>query len=442
MLRRGQTTTFQERLDITERAAAGQSDPEIAAALGCSVWTVRKWRRRGQHQGCTGLNSHMGRPTTGPLSTLPTGMRDTILQMRRTHPSWGPDTLLAELWVDPRWADHPLPSRSRIAARLCAAKFTRRSQKHSDLPTSPIQLEGAPHDEWELDAQGHMHVAGVGNVSLITIIDTVSRLKVESYPCPDTTNPPLEAYQLMLRRAFLTVGLARRITLDHGTVFYDNTSASPFPTRLHLWLLALGIDVYFTRKRCPTDHAKIERTHQTITLQALLGQRWPNQTALWAGLDARRAMLNQHIPSCVFQGHAPLQAYPGAAHSGRSYRPEWEVEMLDLDRVFTYLTRCRWFRRVRANGRLDIGGYDYYLGTTWRSHLLELRFDATQGGFLGHPADSDITLTIAPQGLTKTDLMGELGHLLALPAYQLALPFTHQAWRQLEYTRVLTGTTS
>ena len=63
MLRHGQTTTFQERLDITERAAAGQSDPEIAAALGCSVWTVRKWRRCGQHQWCTGLNSQMGRPS-------------------------------------------------------------------------------------------------------------------------------------------------------------------------------------------------------------------------------------------------------------------------------------------------------------------------------------------------------------------------------------------
>jgi DNA-binding CsgD family transcriptional regulator len=94
MIRRGQTTTLQERLDIGERAAAGQSDPEIAAGLGCSVWTVRKWRRRGQHQGRIGLNSHMGRPTSGPLSTLPTGMRATILHLRRTHPGWGPDTRL------------------------------------------------------------------------------------------------------------------------------------------------------------------------------------------------------------------------------------------------------------------------------------------------------------------------------------------------------------
>ncbi len=442
MIRRGQTTTLQERLEITERATAGESDSEIAAALGCSVWTVRKWRRRGQQQGRNGLRSQMGRPTTGPLSTLPMGMRETILHLRRTHPGWGPDTLLAELRVDPRWKDHPLPSRSRIAALLSAEKLTRRYQKHSDLPAPAIQSQGAPHDEWEFDAQGRMHVTGVGNVSLITIIDVVSRLKVESYPCLETTNPPLPAYQLMLRRAFLTLGLPRRITLDHGTVFYDNTSPSPFPTRLHLWLLALGIDVCFTRKRCPTDHAKIERTHQTMTLQALLGQHWSDQSTLWAGLDARRRMLNEHIPSCVLQGQAPLQAYPQAGHSGRFYRPEWEAEMLDLDRIFAYLANCRWFRRVRANGRLDLGGYDYYLGVSWRNHMLELHFDAKQGCFLGQPAGNETTLTFAPQGLTKVDLMGELSHLLALPAYQLALPFTHEAWRQLEYTHLLTGTTS
>ena len=152
MLRRGQTTTLQERLDIGERAAAGQSDREIAAALGCSVWTVRKWRRRGQQQGRPGLSSQMGRPLTGPLGTLPTGIREALLQMRRAHPGWGPTTRLSELRVDPRWSDHPLPSRSRIAALLSAEKLTRRYQKLSSLPTPAIQPQGAPHDEWELDA--------------------------------------------------------------------------------------------------------------------------------------------------------------------------------------------------------------------------------------------------------------------------------------------------
>jgi hypothetical protein len=81
------------------------------------------------------------------------------------------------------------------------------------------------------------------------------------------------------------------------------------------------------------------------------------------------------------------------------------------------------------------------LRTNLRNKMLELRFEADQGCFIGQLAGSETTITFAPQGLTKPDLMGELGHLLSLPAYQLVLPFTHEAWRQLEYTRVLAGTT-
>ncbi len=183
----------------------------------------------------------------------------------------------------------------------------------------------------------------------------------------------------------------------------------------------------------PPTLPRLGRTHQTMTLQAFLGQRRPDQTPLWAGLDARRAMLNEHIPSCALQGRAPLQAYPRAKPSGRSYSPEWEAEMLDLARAFAYLANCRWFRRIRANGRLDLGGYDSYFGTTYRNRMLELHFDANQGCFLGQPAGSDTAITFAPQGLTKIELMGELGHLLALPIYQLALPFTHEAWRHVIY---------
>src|SRR5215467_4713202 len=146
-----------------------------------------------------------------------------------------------------------------------------------------------------MDAQGIMRVEGVGKVSLINLVDVTSRLKAESYPSRETTNPALADYQLTLRRAFLTYGMPETLTLDHGTVFYDNTTLSPFPTRLHLWLLALGVQVCFTRKRCPTDHALIERTHQTMTAQALLGQTYISHPDLWTSMDERRKALNQKL---------------------------------------------------------------------------------------------------------------------------------------------------
>jgi hypothetical protein len=61
----------------------------------------------------------------------------------------------------------------------------------------------------------------------------------------------------------------------------------------------------------------------------------------------------------MLAGQAPLQAYPEAAHSGRYYRPEWEAELLDLNRVYRYLATGRWFRRVKADSCLTLGGTDY-----------------------------------------------------------------------------------
>lgn len=70
-----------------------------------------------------------------------------------------------------------------------------------------------------------------------------------------------------------------------------------------------------------------------------------------------------------------------------------------------------------------------------------MHFDTNEGYFLRQPASSEIANTIPRQRLTKTNLLSELGYLLAIPAYQLVLPFTHEAWRQLEYTQALVGTT-
>src|SRR5215212_658559 len=158
MVRHRPPMTVAERLTILERATAGETDATIAGALGCSLWTVRTWRRRGQHPGHAGLTSRCGRPAKEPLSTFPQPLRDAMLTLRRAHPGWGPTTILAELRATPAWQDHPLPSHSRIAALFKHAKLTRRYSRHSDLPTLKPVNDAQPHDEWELDAQGWMLV--------------------------------------------------------------------------------------------------------------------------------------------------------------------------------------------------------------------------------------------------------------------------------------------
>ncbi len=404
MQRRGQKTTFQERIVISELAEGGHTDPEIAAYLGCSVWTVRKWRRIFERKGRDGLTTQVERPATGVLSTMSPELQTTLRALREAHPGWGPESLLATLRADPAWSTSRLPSRSRVAAFLKQAGLTRK-------------------------------------VSVINVIDVASRLKVESCPRAHTSKPAAADYYVTLRRAFLTYGLPKRLSLDHDTVFFDNTSPSPFPTRLHLWLLGLGMDIVFTRIRRPTDHASIERTHQTMTSQALLGQTYASPDGLWAELDERRAVLNQFLPIRALNRQAPLEAYPEATFSGRAYRPEWEEALFDLRRIYQYLAQGRWFR-YNNHGCVRLGTYDYYLDYHYDKQTMEITFDANQVAFVCQPEVSRPPIVVPARGLTKADLMGDLAMLLQLPAYQLAFPFFPEDQRRLALVECLCGMAS
>ncbi len=72
---------------------------------------------------------------------------------------------------------------------------------------------------------------------------------------------------------------------------------------------------------------------------------------------------------------------------------------------------------------------------------MAVRFDAESLAFLCQLEGSEEIVEVPAQGLTKADLMGELAAMQSLPSYQLALPFSQEAWRQLEYANGLTGTT-
>jgi transposase-like protein len=431
-------TTLEQRLEIWQRAQGGQTDPLIARAMTLSPMTVRKWRRRAQRHGRSGLASVFGRPATGALSHTP-AVRDVVRRLRREHPGWGPQTLRCEL--ERQDCAQPLPHRSRIAAFLHAEGLCRRYQHRSELPQSPAARTTAPHDLWQMDAQGVRRLPSVGRVALINLVDTVSRVKPASYPAVGTGKPSTLEYQLALRCAFVRYGLPLCVSLDHDTVFHDTRSPSPYPTVLHLWFLGLGIAVQFIRKHCPQDHGQAERNHQTIERQALTGQSYADQPGLWVALQERLDFLNHVYPSRALGGQAPLAAYPQAQHSGRWYRPEWEEDLLDLTRIDDYLAQGTWYRWVDKQGQFYLGDYTYGLGKTWREQQIEITFAAATRMFACRSDDGQRTAFLPAQGLTRSALMGELSPLVGLPYYQPMLAFEPSAWRQQALGDLLRGTT-
>ena len=170
MAQRGRRTTLKERVEIGERWEASQTDPEIATAMGISVWTVRKWRRKYQRDGRSGLGSRMGRPATGALGQFPLELRDAVYEMREANPGWGPLTILTELGEDEHFKHLKLPSRSRVAAYLNEKEFTRKYERHSQLPQPRARTPQRAHEEWEMDAKGVMRLPPLGCVSIIRLV--------------------------------------------------------------------------------------------------------------------------------------------------------------------------------------------------------------------------------------------------------------------------------
>lgn len=422
MRQKGQTTTLEERVQISERASAGQSSREIASELGRPLATIRKWRQRYAREGRDGLSSQMGRPAAGALASTPAEMKDAILELRDAHPGWGPQTLRLEVAKDVRFADLHIPSRARIAAYLNERQRVRKYERHQELPEPQSQSIQRPHQEWEMDAQGVAMIAGVGKVSFINLLDVYSHVSIDSHACLNASHPKSEEYQRVLRRAFIRYGLPEKISLDHDSAFYDNKSASPFPSTIHLWLIALGVQVRFIHSRPPEEHARIERHHQTIARQAVYGQTFTSEDELQRNLQARMLFLNQEYPTEALGARAPFQVFPQARHSNRVYCPEAEELDLDMQRVYDYLQRGRWFRQISTVGTFSLGGYLYNATTRFAEQTLEITFDSTTRKLTCLPEKGAAAFQLDIQRLTKSALMGNSSFLPGYSAFQLALP--------------------
>ncbi len=432
-----EVTSLAERIDILESSEAGEESWRISRRLGWRMSTIRKWRNRGRKLGRAGLVSHMGRPKSGALSSFPGAMSETLLRWRQEHPGWGPVTLRKEMEQHSAFSGQTLPGPASIGRFLNERGLTKRYDRHQDLPEEEKPI-GLPHEVWEMDAQGYQFIPDVGRVTLINLNDRVSHVRLMSYPCwlgkkRVERHANTSDYQMALRLAFMDWGLPKALQVDHESVFYDNKSKSPFPTLLHLWLIALGVTLHFGRHGRPTDQGMTERSHQLWDGQVIHGMTFPNWQSLYDALYHRRDFLNNILPCSSLDNQPPLVAYPQAHHSGRPYRLEWEAELLDLKRIYAYLERGRWFRRISNNGLFSLGGSVYYLGSSWKHQQIEITFDSASRQFHCFDAAANLLKSLPLQDISIERLMGDVFPLSHFPVFQLALPFS---WKEQQVIRL------
>jgi hypothetical protein len=288
------------------------------------------------------------------------------------------------------------------------------------------------HGVWQLDFKESLAVAGVGPVTLAQARDSVGRATVlhRVHPAAVLGQRIVKLtsahVQADCRQAFATWGLPDAVQTDRASLFRDD-DPTPFPTRLTLWWVGLGIAHQWIPRHTPQANGSVERSHRTTLQRTLSGRTFPDAAALQAQLDADWAELNAACPSRArgCGSRPPLTAFPELLRPRRPYWPEQELAQFDLARVDAYLARFSWLRGVSSHGVLSLGGQRYGLGRPWAGRSVSIRYDPAARTFIfsALPADDRLAPLARPaQGLTAADLCGAVAVLASQPR-QLTFPW-------------------
>jgi len=381
------TTLVQRREMLRLVEEEGATYAAVAAQIGVSFWTARKWIRRGKRDGVEHLGSCYGRPAKGPLGAQDPRVRYLVLRLKKRHPKWGAAYVRKKLCEDARLSAQEICSASSILRYW--RSFGERLFPKRDPPTSEISPSDRPHGVWQMDAKESMAIPGVGLVSFNHARDEFGRVTVLHRVHAD----PERARQLArltsesafqdCRIAFTEWGLPEAIQTDRDTIYVDSHQ-SPFPNRIVLWWVGLGIEHRLIPRRTPKRNGTVERSHRTLKERTLENQEFESAQALQKQVDADWQELNAECPSRArgCGGQPPLQAHPELLCNPRPYRPEWERELFDLQRVDAYLAEFTWFRTCTSVGQLRVRNIRYSLGAVWAHQEVSVTYDPEHRQFV------------------------------------------------------------
>jgi len=228
-----------------------------------------------------------------------------------------------------------------------------------------------------MDAQGATPVQGLGSISMINIKDQKSKIHCIAFPVhvkTKMTQPKTNSYLWAMRLAFEQWGMPQAIQVDRDSVFIDSNSKSPFPSQVHLLLIGLNIELCFIDVPPPLKQSIVERSHQTINRQVMIGQTYQTWQQLFSFTNKRRRRLNEKLPNRMLGKKPPLVAFPEAKHSGRQYSVEKEETLIEMKRIFKYLSKCCWYRKVSSAKTISLDSKVYYLKNAKPQTQIQITF--------------------------------------------------------------------
>jgi len=315
----------EQRLKAVHEVLDGATVTDVAMRNGVTRQTVHSWLRRYANSGVAGLVDKTSKPESCPHQMTP-AVEARIVEMRRTHPRWGPRTIRTHL---DREGVTPLPGRSSIYRALVRHRLlepTPRKRARSDYK----RWERSKSMElWQMDIVGRFHLADGTEVKVVTGVDDHSRYCVcARIVARATAKPVCDALEFALKQH----GAPNEILTDNGKVFTARFGLGPGPVLFDRICHNNGIKHRLTAPYSPTTTGKVERFHRTYRDEFLVDH------------DRRHATIAEAQQACECLGDrdsGPRTTFPndelGMTH-GRHER-NWRGWFRRASGCFPILTR-------------------------------------------------------------------------------------------------------
>ena len=349
---------YQVVLEVLNDAAAVT---DVARRYGVARQTVHEWLRRYARDGLGGLADRTSRPQSCPHQMDPV-VEARIVAMRRTHPGWGPRTILY-------WLEHEgvvaLPGRTSVERCLIRHGLVTpqaRKRKRSDYKRWE---RSRAMELWQMDIVGGVRIVDGSEAKIVSGVDDHSRFVIcAAVVARATAGPVCDALESAMARH----GAPDQILTDNGKVFTARFGPGPGPVRFDRICQGNGIKHLLTAPRSPTTTGKVERWHKTLRREFLDGKVFASLEEAQAQLDAWVHTYNHDRPHQSIGRVPPFERFKLAAPQPG---PVAAVVAPDANRAPVTT------RRVSAKGTISFATASYKAGVWLAGQPVEVVCDGS-----------------------------------------------------------------
>jgi transposase InsO family protein len=339
----------EQRYDAVREVLDGATVKDTAIRYGIDRRTLHRWLIRYANEGLTALADKSSKPDRCPHQMVPE-IEARIVELRRSHPGWGPRTILNRLR---RELEAP-PSRAAIYRCLVRHRLIQPKPRRRRRDDYKRWERSRSMELWQIDVMGSVFLASGIGVSVVTGSDDHSRFCVfAKVVARATARPVCDA----LMDALNPHGIPEQILTDNGKVFTGRLGRKPANVAFDRICLNNGIRHLLTAPYSPTTTGKIERLHKTMRKEFFSDRVFETIEDMQAGLDIWVADYNNQREHQSLGDLPPIRRFELA-------RPA-SLEVIDGDvadeepppprsKVVT--------RRVDRAGRISILKHRYHVG--------------------------------------------------------------------------------